>query len=221
MLRRTLGGYVLGVSALALAGNSAAAAPHPLSHGTTQVHAQLRVHPRLVRRGQAAAVTVTHVDLPSLEVLVAGGTSSEGTALPWTPLRFRRGAWRGTLPRPARRGVYVLRLRVREGERVWRSDGWLLRVFARGTEARPSFSNPEDVAAWWVRTLPSHGRLVATRRWPLSADDRRDPRRHQKLVISYTVAGHRAVRDRLGIFVTAFRERPTGRWRLLEASVAP
>src|SRR5262245_8861146 len=207
MLRRTLGGYVIGVSALPLAGSSTAPSPRPSDHTTSRTHPQLRVHPRLVRRGQAAAVTVTHVDLPSLEVLVAGGTSSEGAPLPWTPLRFRHGAWRGTLPRPARRGVYVLRLRVPGGERVWRSDGWLLRVFARGTEARPSFDNPEDVAAWWVRTVPAHGRLVAARRWPLSADDRRDPRRHQRLVIAYTVAGHRAVRDRLGIFVTVFRER--------------
>jgi hypothetical protein len=125
------------------------------------------------------------------------------------------------LPRPARRGVYVLELRVRAGERVWRSDAWLLRVLARGTEARPSFGDPADVAAWWVRTVPIRGRLVVTRRWPLSADDRRDPRRHQKLVVAYTVAGHRAAKDRLGVFVTAFREGRSGRWRLLEASVAP
>jgi len=221
MLRRTFGGYVLGVAALALVGGSAAAGLHRSGDGASRVRPQLRVHPRVVRRGRAAAVTVTHVDLPSLEVLVAGGTSVRGTRLPWTPLRLRDGAWHGVLPRPARRGVYQLELRPRAGERVWRSDEWLLRVFARGTGARPSFTEPEAVAAWWVRTVPSHGRLVATRRWPLSADDRRDPRRHQVLVISYTVAGHRAVRDRIGVFVTAFRERLSGRWRLLEATVAP
>jgi len=220
MLRRAFGGYLLGVAALALVGSSAAAGPHRLGDGGSRIHPQLRVQPRVVRRGRAAAVTVTHVELPSLEVLVAGGTTGLGAPLPWTPLRFRDGAWRGVLPRPARRGVYELELRSRE-KRVWRSDEWLLRVFARGTRERPSFREPEGVAAWWVRTLSSHGRLVATRRWPLSAGDRRDPRRHQKLVVSYTVADHRAVRDRVGIFVTAFRERLTGRWRLLEATVAP
>jgi len=97
----------------------------------------------------------------------------------------------------------------------------LLRVLARGTEARPSFSEPADVASWWVRTVPTRGLLVAARNWPLSADDRRDPRRHRNLVVAYTVAGHRAARDRLGVFVTAFREGGSGRWRLLETSVAP
>jgi len=221
MVRRTVGGYVLGVAVLALAGNSMASGLHRVADRTRPIDPRLQVRPRVARRGHGAGITVTEIRVASLEVLVAGGTSVLGNPLPWTPLRLRGGAWRGVLPRPARRGVYVLELRVRAGERVWRSDAWLLRVLARGTEARPSFGDPADVAAWWVRTVPIRGRLVVTRRWPLSADDRRDPRRHQKLVVAYTVAGHRAAKDRLGVFVTAFREGRSGRWRLLEASVAP
>ena len=221
VVRRTLGGCVLGVVLLALAGNSAASRPHRVADRGRSTDPQLQVRPRVARRGHGAAITVTELDVPSLEVLVAGGTSVLGNPLPWKPLRLRSGAWRGVLPRPARRGVYELELRVRAGERVLRSDAWLLRVFARGTEARPSFAGPAGVAAWWVRTVPTRGRLVATRRWPLSIDDRRDPRRHQKLVVAYTVAGHRKAKDRLGVFVTAFREGRSGRWRLLEASVAP
>ena len=98
---------------------------------------------------------------------------------------------------------------------------WLLRVFARGTQARPSFSSPEGVAGWWVRTLPSPAKLVAVKRWPRPAFDRRDRRQHQLLVIAYSPTGHPAVRDRLGMFVTAVRDRPHGPWRLLEATVAP
>ena len=184
-------------------------------------HARLHLHPRVARRGHAATISVTNVYVPSLEVKVVGGTSSLGKPLPWRRLRFLHGGWYAVLPIPALRGVYPLELRVREGGQLMDSDGWLLRVFARGTLSRPSFTTPEDVAAWWVRTMPFDGHIVATRRWPLSADDRRDPSRHQKVVVAYTVRGHRAVNDRLGIFVTAVRARRHGRWRLLEATVAP
>jgi hypothetical protein len=164
---------------------------------------------------------VTHIDVPTLEVNVVGGTSSPGTPLHWTPLQFAHNAWRAVLPIPALRGIYPLELRVREGGHVMRSEAWLWRVFPRGTQSRPTFTRPEEVAAWWVRTVPSGGRLIATRRWPLSAGDLRDPRRHVKLVIAYTVAGHRGRGDRLGVFVTAVRARLDGRWRLLEATVSP
>ena len=55
----------------------------------------------------------------------------------------------------------------------------------------------------------------------LGRDDTHDPRRQQTVVIAYTLARHRAVSDRLGVFVTAVRASLNGRWRLLEASVAP
>ena len=188
--------------------------------GDVELPPRLRLYPSVALRGRAITIRVTGVDVPSLEVNVAGGTANLGQPLPWTPLRFGRGAWRGVLPLPEHRGIYPLELRVREGGSVVSSDQWLLRVFARGTQSRPSFSDPEGVAAWWVQTVP-HGSLVATRRWPLSAGDLRDPRRHQKFVIAYTVAGHRAVDDRLGLFITAVRAGLDGRWRLLEATVAP
>lgn len=185
------------------------------------LHPRLRLYPSVELRGRAATIRVTHVNVPSLEVKVVGGTSTLGTPLPWTRLHFAHGAWRGVLPVPVLRGIYPLELRVREGGRVMGSGDWLLRVFALGTQSRPSFSTPEGVAGWWVRTVPFEGLLVATKRWPLSAGDLRDPRRHKKVVIAYTVAGHHAVEDRVGVFVTAVRAGVHGRWRLLEATVSP
>ena len=59
------------------------------------------------------------------------------------------------------------------------------------------------------------------KRWPRPTFDLRDRRRHQLLVVAYTLAGHRGVADRLGMFVTAVRDGLRGPWRLLEATVAP
>ena len=119
------------------------------------------------------------------------------------------------------RGIYPLELRIRPGSPVLRSDRWLLPVLARGTRSRPSFTTPEGVARWWVHTLPLDARVVAMKRWPRPEFDLRDRRRHQLLVVAYTLAGHRAVPDRLGMFVTAVRDGLRGPWRLLEATVAP
>ena len=58
--------------------------------------------------------------------------------------------------------------------------------------------HPRRRGSWWVQTLPLHARLVAMKRWPQPAFDLRDHRRHQLLVIAYTLAGQRAVDDRLG-----------------------
>jgi hypothetical protein len=220
-VRRTFSGYALVLAALVLPGHSAETASPRYSYVTSRLRPTLRLFPPVEVRGQAVMIRVTHIDVPSLEVNVAGGTSVHGQPLRWKPLHFSNGAWRGALPLPVRRGIYPLELRVREGARVMSSDGWLLRVFARGTQSRPTFRDLRGVAAWWVRTVHPGGALVATRRWRLSVDDLRDPRRHQKLVIAYMLPGHRAVTDRLGVFVTAVRARVHGRWRLLEASVAP
>jgi hypothetical protein len=204
---------VLGVLGGVLAGAAGSSA-------STQ-HPQLRLHPAVAVRGQKAAITVTRLDVPSLEVRVVGGTADLGRPLPWTRLRYRHMAWHGTLPAPELRGIYALELRVRRGSPVLRFGQWLLPVLARGTRSRPSFSTPEGVARWWVQTLPLHARLVAMKRWPQPAFDRRDQRRHQLLVVAYTQAGHRAVGDRLGMFVTAVRSGLQGPWRLLEATVVP
>jgi hypothetical protein len=189
--------------------------------GATQGRPQLRLHPAVALRGHDVSISVTQLAAPSLEVRVAGATTDLGQPLPWTPLRFDRRAWRGLLPTPEFRGIYQLELRIRSTLPVLRSEKWLLRVFASGTRSQPAFSAPEEVAVWWVHTLPGHARPVAMKRWPQPAFDKRDHRRHQLLVVAYTLAGHRAVRDRLGMFVTAVRDPLHGRWRLLEATVSP
>ena len=178
-------------------------------------------YPAVAVRGQGALVVVRDVDRPSsLEVRLAGATNVTGVAYPWRRLRYGRGVWAGVLPRPALRGVYPVELRIGKGATVMRSKHWLFRVFALGTLSRPSFATPELVARWWVRTVP-HARLVALRRWPRPAFDRRDPRLHQLMVIAYSRPGDSRVVDRLGMWITAFRDGYSGRWRLLEATVVP
>ena len=221
VVRRTVSGFALVLAALALAGGSAEAVAPRHGDVASRLRPRLQLFPHVAVRGQAVLVSVTSVDVPSLEVNVEGGTSVSGHPLRWRSLHLVDGEWRGAVPLPVRRGVYSLELRVREGGRVMSSSQWLLRVFAHGTQSRPAFPYLREVAAWWVRTVHPGGYLVATRRWRLSADDLRDPRRHQRLVIAYSLRGHRAVKDRLGVFVTAVRASPTGRWRLLEASVEP
>ena len=220
-MRRTFSGYALVLAALALAGDSAEAVSPRDSYVASRLRPSLRLFPPVAVRGQPVTIRVTDIDAPSLEVNVAGGTSVLGRPLRWKPLRFSNAAWRGALPLPVRRGIYSVELRVRDGGRVMSSNQWLLRVFAHGTQSRPTYRDLRGVAAWWVRTVHPGGSLVGTRRWGLSADDLRDPRRHQKLVIAYTLPGHEAVNDRLGAFVTAVRASVNGPWRLLEASVAP
>jgi hypothetical protein len=203
---------VLGaLAALAVAAVSAASPQLP----------QLTVNPAVALRGHNATITVTHLSVPSLEVRVVGATTNLGRPLPWTPLSHQRQAWHGLLPAPEFRGIYPVELRIRRGSPTLRSEQWLLRVFARGTQSRPSFSTPEGVARGWVQALPLHARLVAMKRWPRPEFDLRDHRRHQLLVVAYTLAGHRSVQDRLGMFVTAVRDGLQGPWRLLEATVAP
>ena len=221
VVRRTFSWYALVLAALALPGHSSEAVGPVYDDVTSRPTPSLRLFPRVAVRGQAVMIRVTDVDVPSLEVNVVGGTSVHGQALGWKPLRFSDGAWRGALPLPVRRGIYLVELRARAGGRVMSSGHWLLRVFARGTQSRPTFRDLRGVAAWWVRSVHPGGVLVATRRWRLSVDDLRDPRRHQRLVIAYTLPGHRAVDDRLGVFVTAVRAGLNGRWRLLEASMVP
>ena len=218
--------------ALALVAAASAAAPLSQSDAAplrglsaspigSAVAMELAVSPAVVLRGHGAAVTVTGIAVPSLEVRAAGASTNLGKRLPWTALHFSNGAWHGVLPPSEFRGIYPLELRIRRGSPVWRSERWLLRVFARGTLARPTFSTPEGAARWWVRTLPSHATLAAVRRWPQPAYDLRDPRLHQILVLAYNRAGHPAVRDRLGIFVTAVRDGFHGNWRMLEATAVP
>jgi hypothetical protein len=219
-------------AAFALASGASAAAPLPRADAAplrglsaspigSAVAMELAVRPAVVLRGQGAAVTVTGIAAPSLEVRAAGASVNLGKPLPWTALHFSDSAWHGVLPASEFRGIYPLELRIKRGSPVWRSERWLLRVFARGTLSRPTFRTPEGAARWWVRMLPSHATLAAVKRWPQPAYDLRDPRLHQILVLAYNRAGHPAVRDRLGIFVTAVRDGFHGNWRMLEATAVP
>jgi hypothetical protein len=174
------------------------------------------VHPGVVSLRHTASVTVLGIEAPTLEVHLEGSSVALGHALPWTHLRRTGGAWHATLPAPEFRGVYPVELRVREGSAVLRDEHWVLRVFAHGTLARPSFATPEEVASWWVRTLPSQATLFALKRWPPPRFDLRDPHLHQLMVVAYD-----GPRGRLGMFVTAVRDRLHGRWRFLEATASP
>lgn len=182
---------------------------------------QVLLVPNVVVRGHASEVRVSGIGGQTLQARLAGGSAKGGLPLHWTPLHRVHGVWRGTLPAPELRGVYPVELRVRAGAPVLRSDGWLLRVFARGTLARPTFRTPEQVARWWLVNLAGKARLVAMRRWPRPAFDLRDKRLHQLLVLAYSPPGRPAVRDRLGIFITAVRDGYRGEWRFLEASAMP
>ena len=207
-------------AALAMVGSISAATPKPPGAQPAGRPA-VSLSPEVVMLGRTAAVTVTGVRAPTLEIRAAGATHNLGKRLPWTSMLFDGTAWHGVLPAPEFRGIYRVELRVGRGSPVLRSDRWLLRVYARGTLARPTFRSPEEVARWWVTTLPGQARLVALKRWSQPAFDRRDPRLHQLIVIAYSRAGHAAIRERLGIFVTAAREQVDGGWRLLETSATP
>jgi hypothetical protein len=190
----------------------------PVLIGSHATHVALR--PAVLTLGQPATIVVTGIETRTLEARLSGASKARGDPVPWTRLRLVQGRWRGTLPAPELRGIYPVELRTGPGAPLLRSKSWLLRVFARGTLARPSFTTAEGVARWWVRTVPG-AKLVALRRWPRPAFDRRDVRLHQLFVLAYSLAGRPAVSDRLGIFVTAVRDGFDGQWRLLEATTVP
>lgn len=196
---------------------AAASASIPLPGSTLDIV----LHPAVAELGTPATIAVSGIDVPSLQVRLRGATNTLAKPVGWHTLTFVRGAWRGTLPPPELRGIYPVELRIRAGAPVLRSPRWLYRVFSPGTLTRPSFTAPEDVARWWVRTLPGNAKLIAMKPWPRPAFDRRDLALHRLLVLAYTLKGHETVRERLGIFVTAVRDGYAGRWRLLEATALP
>jgi hypothetical protein len=195
---------------------SASPTTFPAANGALRVE----LKPAVVRLREHATVAVSGIHTSSLEVLLDGATNRNGRALGWRKLRFIDGGWRGTLPAPALRGIYPLVLRTRAGAHIFRSQRLVLRVLALGTRTRPSFDDPADVARWWVRTVPQ-GALAALRAWPRPAFDKRDVRLHRLFVVAYSPRWHPRIDDRLGMFVTAFRDGYRGRWRLLEATVQP
>jgi hypothetical protein len=186
----------------------------------TSVSPRVDLQPSVVRSGERATIAVSGIDVRSLEVRLDGATYADGEPLPWHSLRFVDGAWRGTLPAPAWRGVYPVELRTRAGASLMKPAEAFLRVFARGTRERPSFDKPIDVVHWWVRTVP-HATLVAVKAWPRPTSDRRDVGLHRRFVVAYSPSGDPQGTDLLGVFVTAFRDGHGAGWRLLDATVLP
>jgi hypothetical protein len=223
-MSRIIGPTIVGVVALACAAGAIAgrASVYVGRQASAAAGAPVVVaDPAVVRLGASASVTVRGLAGRRLEVRLAGATTPAGAPLGWRPLRLAGKVWRGSLPKPALRGIYPIEVRAGAGRPVVRSANWMLRVFAAGTLSRPSFATPEGVARWWVRTATGHARLVALRRWPRPGLDLRDRRLHQLLVLAYSPVGHPDVDDRRGMFVTAVRNGFDGCWRLLEATLQP
>src|SRR5262245_18587782 len=181
---------------------------------------RVRLQPPVVRLGQEAAIAASGIDAAYAQVRLSGATDFTGQPLPWLPLRHVGATWRGSLPLPTLLGVYPVELRAGPEATPLRPPRVYLRVFDPGTRARPAFNNPADVARWWVRTVP-RATLVAIKPWPRPAFDRRDVRMHRLFVVAYSPPDRPAVGDRLGMFVTAFRDGYGAPWRLLEATVEP
>ena len=204
--------------AFAIAAETPAAAP---AHARAPSLApRVELQPPIVRLRQRPTIVVSGMHIGSLEARLAGATDRNGNPLPWHSVRLVAGTWRGTLPAPAWRGIYRVVLRERRGAMPLETERLFLRVLALGSLARPSFDDPADVARWWVKTVP-HATLVALKPWPRPGFDQRDVRLHRLFVVAYSPPGHPQVRDRLGMFVTAFRDGYDARWRLLEATVLP
>jgi hypothetical protein len=213
-----------GVMAAAFLGLALTAAHADAQSATTKTRAyqqaQLKLRPAVLRLRGRENVEVSRLLVDSLQVVPVGALEQGGQAFRWRSLQPVRGTWAVTLPAPLLRGIYPLRLRTRAGRRSFRSPRWFLRVFPPGTLSFPSFENPGDVVRWWVRTRP-HGTNVSFKRWPLPAWDRRDPRLHRLFVVAYSPPGRPNPADRLGFFVTAFRNGYGARWRFLEAKLLP
>jgi hypothetical protein len=198
-------------SPLALRADAAVAMP--------AAHLELKLSPAIVPLGRKARIVVTGVRASSVGARLVGASLDLGRPLPWTPLHPGRGGWTGKLAAPEFLGVYPVELRIGHGLRIIRAKRSRLYVFAPGTFAEPTFGTPEAVARWWVQTLPAslHANLSALKRWQTPAFDHRDPRLHQLLVVAYVTGAS----DSFGMFVTAVRGTPKGRWRMLEATVQP
>jgi hypothetical protein len=180
---------------------------------------RVELRPAVTEIGDRATIRVFGVHARSVEVRLVA-TDVLGRPFPWRLLTRANGAWVGTLPAPVFLGVYPVLLRTRPGVPLLGSQRLFLRLFEPGTRARPAFDNPVDVARWWVRDV-AHGTLVAVKAWPRPTFDRRDTRLHRLFVVSYSVPGHPQASDRLGMFITAFRDGYEAPWQLLEATVEP
>lgn len=216
MERRAVCALATGVTCLAVAAD-AGTAPAPPTH-----HVRITVTPRTIVPYGWARIEVNGLpDATAVAVQLEGASGVLGTLFPWIALRRRRdGNWLAPLPQPMLPGIYPIKLRTRPKLAISLAESAYLRVYWDGTETRPLFPTPEQVAEWWVRTVTG-GTLVAIRRWPRQAIDHRLASLHRLFVVAYSPRGRPAQQERLGAWITAVREGYRGRWRLLEAAVTP
>jgi hypothetical protein len=182
--------------------------------------------PTVIDLFRRTLVSVTGTSAGSVSVRLKGATDEHGrayeyTPYPWQRLRLRRGVWRGELASPALRGVYQLQVRLRKGAEIVQSRTWLLRIFRPRTLKRPSFRTAVGAINQFVHALPGDQVLVALRRQPQAAFDRRDSRMNQMYAIAYAPRTATGSNSRRGLFITTVRDGFHGRWRLLAASVEP
>jgi hypothetical protein len=202
-------------AALVGAGTAGAAAP-PVGPFTPQVSLQ----PAIVVLGEHATVVIAGWRESRLQVALSGATDRAGRLLGWRAASRQGQLWIVALPRPALRGIYPVLLRERAGAPVTRSTRWLFRIFRRTARSEPTFTTPQAVVRWWVRT-DRHATVAALKQWPRSSLDKRDPKLHRLFVVAFNLRGRPGVANRLGRFVTAVRDGYDGPWRLLEANVQP
>jgi hypothetical protein len=193
----------------------------PATPGTVSV----QLHPRVIEYG-AARVAVSGITATAVKVRLLGATDPKGRAYRWTPYRWRRlalvsGTWRGDLPAPPLQGVYQLELRASGPRQLLASPHWLLRVLPPGALRHRPFATPRAVIRDFVRHLPGNEVLVARRHWSQAPFDHRDPRLNQIFAIAYAPRHNTKPGSRLGLFITTFRDGFDGRWRLLQATLAP
>ena len=183
---------------------------------------RITVSPRTVAPYESAEIEVAGLPgATSVEVRLEGASSVLGTSMPWIALHRRDdGNWLTHLPQPVLPGIYPIKLRTRPALAISLTHVAYLRVYWEGTETRPLFSTPDQVAAWWVRH-EAGGTLVRIRRWPRQAIDRRLASLNRLFVVAYSPPGLPAPSQRHGVWVTAVREGSRGEWRLLEATVTP
>ena len=178
--------------------------------------AQAAVSPVVGSRDGLLTVQLTHVQAPTVEVLVGGGLASGGRWFGWVPLvQTGPGSWRSVLRAPGFLGVYPLE--VRTGHRVV-DAGPLVRILPRGYAAEPGFFTPGEVAEWWARSSPRFGRLAAVSTWQTGFFTHRDARFNRLLRVTVRLPSGGKT---LTTFISIARVRADGPWRLLEAVPAP
>ncbi len=216
MERRAVCALAAGVTCLVVPAD-VGTAPAPPAH-----HVRITVTPRTVSPYGWAQIEVEGVpEATAVAVQLEGASGVLGTLIPWIALRrYRDGNWFARLPQPVLPGIYPIKLRTRPKLAISLTEVAYLRVYWNGTETRPLFPTPEQVAAWWVHTVAG-GTLVAIRRWPSQPIDHRLASLHRLFVVAYSPHGSSAPQERLGVWITAVREGYRGPWRLLEAAVTP